>query len=199
MKEKSPLKVYHHITCHAKIWLFSRGQPQILFYFGLKTSPSFFDWLPQVYSITFSPLLRAPTPSSSTNFPNISFLQSISLFKVNLQHHLPKRAILIVDKSLIPRLPIFLSLQIVDQFTRWGFFSKAPPLQRKSLWIFSNLLATDLGITKRNKKQIGRLLKVLIQQSDSSSYWKAPRPFFNTENLKIIISPMYQYLKPFIA
>ena len=73
---------------------------------------------------------------SSSNFPSLSFFQSISLSKVNLQHHLPKRALLIVDKSLISRPPFFLSFQIIDQFARWDVFLKSPSSPKEILLDF---------------------------------------------------------------
>ena len=59
------------------------------------------------------PSRRHQPPSYSSNFPK-NCSPNLSLSKVNLQHHFPQKALLIVDKSLIPRPCLFLSLQITN-------------------------------------------------------------------------------------
>lgn len=50
----------------------------------------------------------------------------------------PIRALLRMDKFMMPKPPLSSSMQAIDQFTICGLRSKAPPPQRKSSWIFSS-------------------------------------------------------------
>ena len=56
----------------------------------------------------------------------------------------------------------------VLQFKRCTSISSKWHFHKKSLWYFSNLLVTFLGITKRDMKYMGRLVRVLL----SFSLWQ---------------------------
>jgi hypothetical protein len=48
----------------------------------------------------------------------------------SIHHHLHNRLTFISLKSLIPKSPFFLLLQILDHLTRWYFFLRLPPCQK---------------------------------------------------------------------
>ena len=85
-------------------------------------------------------------PLSIPYFVLIISFQYESLSTAKRQLHLHKRALLGMERFLIPNPPIFLWVQTTTHFTRWGLFSNAPPPQRKSFWIFSSLNLTTLGM-----------------------------------------------------
>ena len=115
--------------------------------------------------------LEHQPPSTCPYLPTITHFQRGSLSLANLQDHLPKRASLRMVKSLIPKPPCCLSNRTIAHLTKCGFCSKAPPPHKKSLWIFSSLAATLLGMTKRDKvnQQTGQSA---LQQSQPSTFWK---------------------------
>ena len=59
--------------------------------------------------------------------PTITHFQRGSLSLENLQDHLPKRASLRMDKSLMPKPPCCLSNQTIVHLIKCSFCSKTPP------------------------------------------------------------------------
>ena len=89
-------------------------------------------------------------PSSCLYLQTITCFHRGFLLVTNLHDHSPKRALLKVPRFLNPNPPFTFFEQTTNQLNRWGLLTKAPPPQRKSLWIFYNLAATLLGMIKRD-------------------------------------------------
>ena len=104
------------------------------------------DVLPKTLSKRPSDLLRPPTKIVGPIFEGDQTFQVQSMFKAKRQIHFPMRALFIRDKFLNPKPPNPSPVQTTSHYTKWAFFSRAPPPQRKFLRNFSNLLATIMGI-----------------------------------------------------
>ena len=66
--------------------------------------------------------------------------------------HLPSKASLKLDKSLIPRPPLFLGRQTVSHFTQGILLASWWPPQRKFLSMETMLCTTFMGILKKDSK-----------------------------------------------
>ena len=91
-------------------------------------------------------------PHKLPYFASTTLLQKASLSNPYLQSHLPRRAWLKLRRFLIANPPLQAGSQILGQLTRWNLNSVPKPLQRKSLWSFSNLRATSAGIGNNERK-----------------------------------------------
>ena len=103
------------------------------------------------------PLLELPLggygnqPSSLVLYFRLMIIfQTVFSSSANLQAHLLKSALFIRIRLLIPRPPFILHRQTFSHFIKWIFLSVELLPQIKSLWIFSSLELTLLGIRKRD-------------------------------------------------
>lgn len=136
----------HHLSNQNLILLPFSTTKQILL---LKTSQFF---LIAFQKSTPYPSLDTPKlqpPPSFPNFPTITSFHKDSLSKANCHPYLPKSTMLRTKRFLIPKPPFFLFKHTLAWFTRWSFFSRAPPPHKKFLCIFANLKLTFLGITNK--------------------------------------------------
>ena len=91
-------------------------------------------------------------PSTSPNFPLMTFPRKLSFSRENCHNHLPNQAWLSSSKCLNPNLPCFLSFQITNQLTKCIFLLSSISSHKNFLWILSNLILTFLGIAKSDIK-----------------------------------------------
>ena len=99
--------------------------------------PSFTYSPPQSYAMTLPCLQRAPTCFFYPFLPMISFFHMVSPSDMNLQLHLPKRALFKIERFWMPRPPSFhFWLTNLCQLTKWGLFAREPPCPKKVLLKF---------------------------------------------------------------
>ena len=98
----------------------------------------FLDGFPQTYPIPLFHFIGAP-PSLFFLILTTNNFQRAFHFTAKNQFHLHKRVLLSNDKFFTPKLLFPLSEQTIDHLTKRGFRTRALSLERKSLWICSNL------------------------------------------------------------
>ena len=102
------------------------------------------------------PLLALPLGGFGNQPPLVPYFRLMTIFQTifrssaNLQAHLLKSALFIRIRLLIPRPPFIFHRQTFSHFIEWIFLSVELLPQKKSLWIFSSLEQTLLGIRKRD-------------------------------------------------
>jgi hypothetical protein len=90
-------------------------------------------------------------PSCSSYFSLIILYQSASLSVAYLYSHFPDKALLNLRIFRMPRPPALKGWQTWSQLTRCIFGSCPIPPYKKSIWIFSILLATLTGTGNKDK------------------------------------------------
>lgn len=106
----------------------------------------FLNFLPQCHPIPSLTSFEHHAPSSSPCFSITTLFPSDSFLIANLQHDLPRRALLRICKLLIPKSHSYLKKLLSNSLD--AVFSQALPSpypQRKSLWFFSSLELTFLS------------------------------------------------------
>lgn len=88
--------------------------------------------------------------SSSPYFPYLACFQNVSPLEAYPQHHFPRRALLSEERHLMLRPVLLFSLQTIDHFPKYIFFSKALSLHTRYLRIFSNLNLIILGMLNKD-------------------------------------------------
>ena len=121
-----------------------------------KTVPTHLDVLPKPHPCGSIPLRTAPEYCSHLSVPyllSMTFLHKDSIS--NPYHHklLPSKAWLKLSNFLMSNPPCLINLHTLEQSIKWTLcFPWSPPSPTRSpSKVFSNLLATLIGIGKREK------------------------------------------------
>ena len=111
-----------------------------------KWAPSWSDFLPNPHPMHHAKWMWSPTPLFNPRFYCYYSFQIWSLSWANLHSHFPTNTLLNVLDFPIPNPPKYKDVQVVCQSTGCIFFSSVIPLHWNSLYIFSGLLDTKIGI-----------------------------------------------------
>ena len=137
-----------HQVSSQNLILFPSPSSKIQFYFKF-TASKFIHFQRPLPALPLGGFGNQP-PSSVPYFKLMTIFQTVFSSSANLLAHLVKSALFIRIRLMIPRPPFIFHRQTFSHFIKWIFLSVELLPQRKSLWIFSSLELTLLGIRKRD-------------------------------------------------
>jgi len=109
----------------------------------------------------------------------------------NLHFHLPRRILLKQAKSLIPKPPLFLLLNIVSHVIQANFFSSYPnPRETVSLTLFlqcSNMVANEFSSSFPIKVNITKLITIKIINHNNLINYILLAIIFSNKDIFIIL------------
>lgn len=130
------------------------------------------------------PQLSTISPSQHHISPLLFFFKnSLSLSALNLHNHLPSKTLL-NNTMLLNLRPILMREQTAPQLTKQSFLFS----QRNSIWMFSNLFATETKIGNNDKK-VERFDRMDLTRVRWHAFERYIR--FRPANLFSFLSPQY--------